>query len=57
MTAIYFSISEAYQKLCEEVIKSLCKNCPHQHDKHNMNCAECCPINRAIKEWRRSNDR
>ena len=53
MEDLYFKISEDYEKLCNEIIAGLCKNCPHQHDDHSKNCAECCPMIRAIEAWQK----
>ena len=48
MSGEYFKICEAYEKLCVSTIDNLCECCPHNFDLHSMNCAECCPLKRAI---------
>jgi hypothetical protein len=54
----YFKKSKWFQEYCNGIRKSLkaskecriqtCGACPHQRDKHGMNCIDCCPINRAL---------
>ena len=36
-----------FQEQCNVIINALCKLCPHQNEKHDMNCLACCPIMRA----------
>lgn len=48
MSNAYFEKCKKFEKGLTKRIKtfitSLCKDCPHQQDKHTMNCIECCPL-------------
>jgi DNA-directed RNA polymerase subunit RPC12/RpoP len=52
----YFHRCDEFKKQIEDIsegslfdnniMESLCKRCPHRSDTHQMNCVECCPIER-----------
>lgn len=54
----YFKKCRWFQEHCNGIRKALehskaarsqtCSACPHQRDRHGMNCIECCPINRVL---------
>ena len=50
MSKEYFKKCKKFEKEISSKIKlfitSLCKECPHQQDQHEMNCLECCPVKR-----------
>lgn len=38
------SKSDEFRESVKIILKQLCLICPHQDDKHEMNCLECCPL-------------
>jgi hypothetical protein len=48
MSKEYFEKCKQFEKglskRINKFLSSICADCPHQQDKHSMNCIECCPL-------------
>jgi hypothetical protein len=61
MSNEYFDKCKKFERGISRKIKqfivSLCKECPHQQDQHEMNCLECCPLRGVLGKMLKSSQK